>query len=460
MSKSLAEKYIDEKTNELNNLALKIWEYPEIAYEEVKAAEWTAVFLEENGFTVERGYVGLPTAIKASWGKGKPVIGLLGEYDALPNMSQKLKTEKEPVKKGAPGQACGHNLLGVAHVGAALGLKKELEEKNLEGTIVYYGCPAEEVLTGKAFMARNGAFRDLDMSMAFHPGTENGLSTGTSTALNSAIFHFHGITAHAGGDPYNGRSGLDAVEQFNVGANYLREHVTDDVRIHYVITDGGEAPNIVPDHAAVWYYVRALSREVVEETYERLIKVAKGAAMSTETELEIEFLGGCYNKLQNKVLVNLFHETMLEIDTPKWTEDELKFAEEMNKVSPKYKTMLANNQVAKGVHLATEISPIKHTDGFGSTDVGDVQHLAPGVAFTTATNNIGAPGHSWQITASSGSSYGLKGMIYASKIMAVAGMKAIEDPSIIEEAKAEFDEVMAGKEYICPIPKETPIPNA
>lgn len=460
MSKTIAEKYIDEKSAELNELSKKIWENPEVAYEEVKASKWTAEFLEKNGFTVERAYVGVPTAIKATWGKGKPVIGLLGEYDALPNMSQKIKTVKDPIQKGEPGQACGHNLLGVAHVGAALGIKKELEENNLEGTVVYYGCPAEEVLTGKVFMARNGAFRDLDIAMAFHPGTENSLTTGSGTALNSAIFHFNGVTAHAGGDPQNGRSALDAVEQFDVGANYLREHVTDDVRIHYVITDGGQAPNIVPDHASVWYYVRALSREVVEDTYERLIKIAKGAALGTETEVEIEFLGGCYNTLQNKVLVDLIHKTMQEIERPKWTEEEMKFAEALNKVSPRFKKMLASGQITKDTHLATEVSEIKHNNSYGSTDVGDVQHIVPGVMFTTATNNMGAPGHSWQITASAGSSYGHKGMIYASKVMANAALKAVKDPSIIEKAKAEFKDVMGKKEYNCPIPDSIPIPKA
>ncbi len=459
MNKTIAENYIEEKARELEELSLKIWEHPEVAYEEVKASQWTADYLEANGFEVERQYSGVPTAIKATWGKGKPVIGLLGEYDALPGMSQKVKADKDPIKKGAPGQACGHNMLGVAHVGAALGIKKELEEKKLEGTVIFYGCPAEEVLTGKVFMARNGAFKELDLSFAFHPGTENRLTTGRMVAMNSVKFHFHGVTAHAGGDPHNGRSALDAVELLNVSANYLREHVTDDVRIHYSITNGGPAPNIVPDYASVWYFVRALTRETVDDTYNRLVKAAKGMAMATETEVEVEFLGGCYNTLQNKVLVNLVHDTMKETELPSYTDEELEFAQKMNLTSPKYKQMLAEGKAKEDTPIANYISPIAESDGFGSTDVGDVQHIAPGVMFTTATHNIAAPGHSWQITASSGSSYGQKGMIYASKVMANAAMKAVQDPSIIEEAKEEFNEVMGDKEYECPIPNDVPIPG-
>jgi aminobenzoyl-glutamate utilization protein B len=459
MTKTVAEKYIEKKADELKELSLKIWEHPEVAYEEVQASKWTADYLEANGFEVEREYAGVPTAIKASWGKGKPVIGLLGEYDALPGMSQKVKADKDPIKKGAPGQACGHNMLGVAHVGAALGIKKELEENNLEGTVIFYGCPAEEVLTGKVFMARNGAFKELDLSFAFHPGTENRLTTGRMVAMNSVKFHFHGVTAHAGGDPHNGRSALDGVELLNVSANYLREHVTDDVRIHYSITNGGPAPNIVPDYASVWYFVRALTRETVDDTYNRLVKAAKGAAMATETEVEIEFLGGCYNTLQNKELVNLVHDTIKDTELPSYTDEELEFAQKMNLTSPKYKQMLAEGKAKEDIPIANYISPIAENNGFGSTDVGDVQHIAPGVMFTTATHNIAAPGHSWQITASSGSSYGQKGMLYASKVMAKAAMKAIKNPSIIEKAKEEFNEVMGNKEYECPIPKDVPIPG-
>lgn len=442
----------------LNDLAKKIWEHPETAFNEVKACEWTAEVLRGQGFEVEIGVFGLPTAIRATWGSGHPVIGFLGEYDALPGMSQKVTTVKDPINAGAPGQGCGHNLLGVACVGGALGLKAELEEKKLPGTVVFYGCPAEEVLTGKAFMARNGAFTDLDAAFSWHGSTENEVTTGTMTGLNSAIFHFSGVTAHAGGDPHNGRSALDACELMSVGANYLREHVTSDTRIHYVYKEAGTAPNIVPDRASVWYYVRAMSREAIESTYARLVKCAEGAAHMTETQLEIEFLGGCYNTLNPVMLTSMTREVMTQIELPHWTDDEKEFAEKLNEQSPNF-ARCEEAGLLKNGSLCSEVLPVQHADGYGSTDVGDVQHICPCVQVMTATCNRAAPGHSWQITACAGSSIGLKGMLYGSKVMAAASMKLVENPELLKEAQEEFKKQMNGKGYNCPIPKEIPVPQ-
>lgn len=458
MMETIAVKAIDRNEEVLTGLAKKIWENPETAFNEVNACKWTAEVLRNAGFQVETGYVGMPTAIRAVWGKGHPVIGFLGEYDALPGLSQKVSTEKEPVIPGAPGQGCGHNLLGVACVGAVLGIKAELEATGKEGTVVFYGCPAEEVLTGKAFMAREGAFTDLDVAFSWHGSTTNNVTLGTMTGLNSAVFHFHGITAHAGGDPYNGRSALDAVELMNVGANYLREHVTSDVRIHYVIKEGGTAPNIVPDNASVWYYVRALSREAVEDTYRRLVLVAEGAAHMTETKLEIEFMGGCYNTLNPVMLTTLTHDVMEQIARPQWTEEEKAFAETLNEKSQQYEAVKAQGRLENGP-LCTFVEPVLHENGYGSTDVGDVQHIVPCVQVMTATCNLAAPGHSWQITACAGMSIGMKGMLFGSKVMAATAMKLIDDPKLVEEAKAEFEKQMNGKTYKCPIPKEVPIPG-
>ncbi len=449
---------IDDHAGDLKNLARKIWEHPETAFNEVKACEWTAEFLRSQGFKVEVGYVGMPTAIRATWGSGHPIIGFLGEYDALPGMSQKISTQKEPVCPGAPGQGCGHNLLGVACVGGALGMKAALEESGRSGTVVFYGCPAEEVLTGKAFMARGGAFRDLDLAIAWHGGKNNGLTIGTSTGLNSAVFHFHGVTAHAGGDPHNGRSALDAVELMNVGANYLREHVTSDTRIHYVIKEGGTAPNIVPDNASVWYYVRAMSREAIESTYARLIKCAEGAAHMTETTLEIEFLGGCYNTLPNHVVINALHEAMEEVPLPQWTEEEKTFADALNRQSPQYEALKESGALDRGP-LHTEVPPVVKRDGYGSTDVGDVEHIVPTAMVTTATCNLAAPGHSWQIAACAGTSIGEKGMLFGARVMAEAAMKFVADPALVEKAKAEFTSAMNGRIYHCPIPDEVPVPQ-
>ena len=454
-----AQKTIDEKSNSLIELATGIWETPEIGYQEKTACKLTAEFLEKEGFQVETGYAGVPTAIRAVWGEGKPAIGLLGEYDALSNMSQKVATTKEFVVEDGPGHGCGHNLLGVAHVGAALALKQEMQEKNLKGTVVFFGCPAEEMLTGKTFMARNGAFRDLDFAFAWHPGGRNGINVGTLTALNSAKFHFKGITAHAGGDPHNGRSALDAAELMNVGAQFLREHVTDDVRIHYAFTDVHGAPNVVPDKASVWYYVRALSREAVEDTYERLVKIAKGAAMMTETDVEIEFMGGCYNTLPNMVITEVLQKTMEEITPPQWSAEEIKFAEELNKVSANYEKLVASGALKQGEHLHSYVDPIICQNVYGSTDVGDVQHIVPTCFFCTACNNLGAAYHSWQITSCSNHSIGHKGMLYGAKAMAVTGLRFIEDSALLQKAKDEFAKVMNGRSYKCPIPAEVPVPQ-
>ena len=458
MSYNAAYAVLEKEEGRLVELAQKMWDCPETAYNEVNACKWTAELLKEYGFEVETGYVGLPTAIKATWGSGHPVIGILGEYDALPGMSQKVCPVKDPVELGAPGQGCGHNLLGVASIGAVIGIKAELEAKKLSGTVVYYGCPGEEVLTGKAFMARNGAFRDIDLAFSWHGSATTTITDGVMTGLNSAIFHFKGRTAHAGGDPHNGRSALDAAELMSVGANYLREHVTSDVRIHYVYKEAGTAPNIVPDRASVWYYVRAMSREAIEDTYDRLVKVAKGAAMMTETELEIEFLGGCYNTMPNEYMAYMTYEVMKEIEAPTYTEEELKFAEELNKQSPMYEQCKANGELDNGP-IYTGVAPMVATSGGGSTDVADVQQLCPCISVNTATCNVAAPGHSWQITACAGMSIGYKGMLYGGKILAAAALKMIEEPEHLEKAKAEFNAYISKHPYKCPIPMDIPVPQ-
>lgn len=446
MHEQIAYAEIDSWREKLEKLALAIWEHPEGPYREEKACEWTAQFLREAGFSVETGVGGIRTAIRASWGKGKPVYGLLGEYDALPGMSQKVCTHKEAVQEGGWGQACGHNLLGVAHVGAAIGLKKALEQSGCEGTVVYFGCPAEEVLTGKAFMARAHVFDGIDFCAAFHPGSMNDVNFGTATGLNSFKLHFKGRTAHAGGDPHNGRSALDAVELTNVGINYLREHVPTTVRMHYVITEGGVAPNIVPDKACAWYFVRALTRELIDEVYARVLDIARGAAQMTGTELEVEFLGGCYPTLNNRVLGEVMYDALCKAPREPWSKEELEFAAQLN----------GNKDLPEPLHTGV----VKfESDTFGSTDVGDVQHIAPGIAFDTACCNMGAPGHHWQITACSGHSLGLKGTIYAAKAMALFGLNVMENPEILEKAKKEFEEKTAGKPYVCPIPAEIPVPN-
>ena len=436
--------------------AKKIWETPETAYNEVNTCAITAELLKELGFEVETGLYGMPTALRAVRGSGSPVIGFLGEFDALPGLSQKVSTVKEPVKEGAPGEGCGHNLLCVAPLAAAYGLAEELKASGRPGTVVYYGCPAEEALTGKPFMARCGAFKELDLAFAWHGATHNRVTYGTMTGLNSAKFHFTGRTSHAGATPEKGRSALDAVELMNVGANYLREHVTMDTRIHYVITDGGMAPNIVPEKASVWYFIRALDRAYLEDVYRRLILCAEGAAHMTETKVEVEFLGGCYPTLENHVLVDLVHQCMEETELPKWTPEELAFAEALNKNNLNYED--AKKSPAWSGELSSRVEPIDCANVFGSTDVGDVEHICPGIMVTTASWNSVAPGHSWQVTSCAGSSIGTKGMMYGARAIALAAAKCAADPALVAAAKAEFAKSTGGVPYHCPIPADVPVP--
>jgi len=455
---SIATQKIDQEKEVLIALAQKMWDHPETAFKEVNTCQWTAEILEKYGFTVEVGAFGLPTCVVGRWGSGHPVIGLLGELDALPGMSQKCQLTKEPVTPGAPGQACGHNLLNVAHLAAAIGAKAEMEEKGLPGTIVFYGCPAEEECIGKAFMARNGAFDEIEVAYAWHGNQFNEVPVGTMVGVNSAVFHFTGRTAHAGGDPHNGRSGLDACELMNVGANYLREHVTDDVRMHYIYKDCGTAPNIVPDKGSVWYYVRALTREAVEDTYNRLVKVAQGAAMMTETQLEVEYLGGCYPTQPNLVLANQCRNIMLELGPNQWTEEELAFAQALNETCSQYEELKAQGRLAEGP-LHTGVNELRPNNSFGSTDVGDVEHIVPCVMINTATYNNAAAGHTWQLCACAGNSIGYKGMLLGGKVMAEAMIQLIEKPEILEAAKEEFKTSMKGRSYKCPIPKGLPTPQ-
>ena len=450
MSEKICCTAIDHEAAALTELATKIWESPEMGWEEKKASEWTAEYLKSQGFEVELGAYGMPTAIRAVWGNGHPVIGFCGEYDCLPGLSQKLCSHQDPVVPGGPGQGCGHNLLGVGCVAACIGLKAELEASGKEGTVIFYGCPAEEQITGKGFMARGGAFKECDFTVAWHPGSTNQNTLGVMNGLEGAFFRFKGKTAHAAMNPQDGRSAVDAVQLMNIGAEFMREHVTDDVRIHYAILDGGRAPNIVPDTACVKYFVRALSREAILDAFDRVIKCAEGAAHMTDTTLEIERLGGIYPTLQNKVLAKVMQEAREEIPLVEWTEEEKKFADEINRSTPLFE---------EGVPpIDDAIKPLANNNGFASTDYGDVMHICPGIQNSECTAATLAGGHSWMVTACSGSSIGMKGMLRAGKVMAAGAYKMIEHPELLAEMKAEFDEVTKGKPYVCPITDEVAWP--
>lgn len=455
-----AKKHIGDVSDTLVSVSKKVWEFAEVGLQESRSAAAQIEVLEAEGFHTTQGTGGMPSAFVAEWGSGSPIIGFLGEYDALMGLSQKAVPVKEPVCAGAPGHGCGHNLLGAAALGSAIALKRYLQSHNLPGTVRYYGCPAEETLIGKVFMARDGVFNDLDAAITWHPGAINTVQLGSSNGVNSAKFTFYGKTAHAAGDPHNGRSALDAVELMNIGANYLREHVIPDARLHYVITEGGGQPNVVPARAQVWYYVRAPHRNQIEEIYARLVDVAKGAALMTGTTFDIEFLAGCYDVLPNDVLAMLCLEVFKEAGAPDWTPEDLAFAEELAKsldrkqVNEALKAQGAPKELFTQVVNNAVIDPIdKGKVMAGSTDVGDVSWIVPTVQISAACWPIGSPGHSWQVAASSGHGLGEKGMLKAAEVMAAAAIMLHSDPSIIEKAKDEFRERLAGDTYKTPLPE-------
>lgn len=459
---SIAIDTIIQGKSEWIDFAKDLWRHPETAFHERYAEQAAAKILRRFDFAVEEGAFGIPTALRAVWGSGRPVLGFLGEYDALPDLSQEVADIPMPVPNQNCGHGCGHNLLCGATVAAVVGLQTEMRARHLSGTIVFYGCPAEEVLTGKVFMARAGAFRELDAAVCYHPAARDFIARGklgSSNALNSAKFHFHGVTAHAAADPQNGRSALDAVELMNVGANYLREHVSEDVRIHYAITNGGTAPNVVPDLASVWYYVRAEKRETVQAVYERLKNVAKGAALMTGTTVEEEFLGGCYPCLNNEALGKHFLQAFQKVPAAAWTEEEMDFARRLNRVSPACAKMAGEGGLTEQDPPLSAGKPYYTASrDCSSSDVGDVSHIVPCVMINTAARNVAGPAHSWQVTACSGHSIGFKAMLRGAMVMAAGSVGLLEDPSILADAKREFDEDVKGLPYICPIPDSVPLP--
>ncbi len=448
------------------------WAHPETAFQERRASKLQADALAKLGFRVRWATGGLPTAFTAEWGAGRPVIGLLGEYDALAGLSQKRQPEPEPEVAGGPGHGCGHNLLGTACVASAAALRLWLEGTGRSGTVRYYGCPAEERVIGKVFMAREGAFADLDAALNWHPSELNMPGKGRSVGVRDLTFRFRGRTAHAGGAPHLGRSALDAVELMNVGVNYLREHVREKVRIHYVTTRGGVLPNVVPDFAESWYFVRALDPEELEEVASRVRKVAEGAALMTETKLEVVLNGACSSVLNNHCLADLHFLAMQEVGPITYTAEELEFARRVNSHFPP-----EAGHVFEGYRIPAEMREhVAALDGepvigenfpawdeeyvqTGSTDVGDVSWIAPLSMLSATCWPRSAPGHSWANAAASGTSIGHKGMLHAAKIMALVGVDLFSDPRHLERARQELGKRTAGLPYRCPIPATLAVPT-
>jgi aminobenzoyl-glutamate utilization protein B len=442
--------WVEENKTELIRISDALWRYAETAMLEYKSSRLLISELEKAGFKIEKDVAGMPTAFIATYGEGKPVIGILAEYDALPGLSQKAVPYKEPLKSGAPGHGCGHNLFGSASVGAAIAVKHIMEKEKLPGTIRLYGTPAEETLIGKVWMARDGYFDDLDCALVWHPNTKNQVTYASSNAMNSFTVTFHGKAAHAASDPWHGRSALDAVELMNIAANFLREHVKPTVRIHYAITETGKVPNVVPDKATVWYYVRDLKREGVKEVYNRLLKIAEAASLATETTYETHLIAGIYHTLGLKSGAEIMYKNLELIGPPKFTKQEQEFAKRIQKECGKSE---------KGI--SEKIEPFKAPEpswGGGSTDVADVSWITPTISMGTACVPEDVPWHSWAVVASSGSSIGHKGMLLAAKTIAATAIDFLTKPELLEEVRKEWEEKTEGITYKCAVPKDQPPP--
>lgn len=422
-------KNLEQKSESYGNIAQTIWEFAEMGYQENQSSALLQKTLKDAGFTIKEGVAGIPTAFIAEYGSGTPVIGIMGEYDALPGLSQKAVAEKESAGMAA-GHACGHHLFGTASTAAAIATKDWLASNKMQGTIRFYGTPAEEGGSGKVYMVREGLFNDVDVALHWHPGSQNAASAGAALANKSAKFRFYGISAHAAGSPEKGRSALDGVEAMNVMVNMMREHIPQEARIHYVITAGGKAPNVVPDFAEVYYYARHNNRDVVIDIFDRMVKAAEGAALGTGTTMDYEMIGGTHELLPNLTLQKLMHDNLVEVGGITYTDEEKAFADEIAKTLGMEKAEL---------DVAKNVQPYKtEARAYGSTDVGDVSFTVPTVGFGTATWVPGTPAHSWQAVAAGGTTIGRKGMMVAAKTLTMTAIDLFKDKKLIADAKAEF----------------------
>lgn len=443
---------VERQSDELIGLADSLWQYAEISLTETKSAGALVTYLRAQGFTVETGVADMPTAFVATWGSGGPVVGILAEFDALPGVSNKAVDHVEPAVEGAPGQGCGHNLFGSASVGAAVAAKDVLEARHLPGTIKLFGCPAEETVIGKVYMAKAGVFDGLDVCLDWHPGDRTGVNFERTRAMNNFTVEFFGKTAHGAGDPWNGRSALDAVELMDHAVNMLREHIVPTNRIHYVIADGGGAPNVVPAYARVWYYVRDLEREGVESTYAWVLKAAEGAAIATETTHKVTLTTGVHSYLLNRPLSELLDRNLKAAGPPQWTEEEQAFAKAIQKETGKPES---------GLHTQiTDLPDEELPAGGGSTDVAEVSRIVPTAKIDVATAPMDVPWHAWPVVACGGMSIGHKGMLTAARTLSGAALELFTSPEIVAAARTEFQEKTGGRPYVSPIPadQKPPVP--
>jgi aminobenzoyl-glutamate utilization protein B len=422
------------------NTALQIWKHAELGYKESQSSAALQQLLSANGFKVEAGVADMATAFVATFGSGKPVIGILAEYDALPGLAQEAVPEKKSIAGQKGGHGCGHHLFGVASAAAGIELKRMMEQGKISGTIKVYGCPAEEGGGGKIYLVRAGLFNDVDAVIHWHPGNGNSITMTSALANKSAKFRFRGLSAHAAGAPDRGRSSLDGVEAMNYMVNMMREHVPQETRIHYVITDGGKAPNVVPDYAEVYYYVRHPKRDQVVSIFDRVVKAAEAAALGTETKMEYEVIGGTHDLLLNRTLAEVMQQNLEKVGGVQYTEAEKEFAR---------KIQSSFTYAVPPVESAATVSPLKieMDAGGGSTDVGDVSYAVPTVGLRAATWAPGTPAHSWQAVACGGTEIGTKGMMVAAKTMALTGIDLFTTPAIIVKAKDEFKKQVGDYQY-------------
>jgi aminobenzoyl-glutamate utilization protein B len=422
---------LNSKKDFYSSIAQKIWEYAEMGFQEEKSAAILQETLRNEGFTITKGVAGIPTAFIAEYGEGKPVIAILGEYDALPGLSQEAVPEKKSAGKTA-GHACGHHLFGTASMAAAIEVKNWLKTNKKKGTIRFYGCPAEEGGSGKVYLVREGLFNDVDTALHWHPADANDANPGSALANKSAKFRFYGIASHAGMAPEKGRSALDGVEAMDMMVNMMREHIPSDARIHYVITNGGKAPNVVPDYAEVYYYVRHGNRKTVVEIFDRITKAAEGAALGTGTRMDYELIGGTHELLPNTTLQQLMYTNLIKVGGVNYTEEEKTFGKAI------IKSLGVENE---NLEKASIIQPYKTLDlSFGSTDVGDVSFTVPTAGMGSATWVPGTPAHSWQAVAAGGTDIGNKGMMVAAKTIALTAIDLYLHPNMILKAKEELNQ--------------------
>ncbi len=439
---------IDANSAELTGLADQVWAFAETALRETRSAALLEDFLESEGFAVDRGVAGLPTAFVASYGEGRPIIGILGEYDALPGISQRAQSTQEALEPGAAGHGCGHNLLGTAGIGAALAIKELIEAGTLHGTVRFYGSPAEETVGGKLYMVRAGLFDDLDAAITWHPDVNVRADTQQNQAMVDFVVEFEGRAAHAAYDPWNGRSAADGAEVFTFALNLMREHVKPTVRMHYVVTDAGDVPNVVPAYARVWCWLRDSNATGVNQLLERARHIAEGAALATGTTAKLRMQSGSWELLLTMAGATLIHDNMAWLGPIEYTNEEQEFARTIQRATD-----------AEPIGLEGEPEPLdldpQGVQG-GSTDVGDVSWQVPTLHFSVTTAPIGAPWHAWPVVACGGMSIGHKGMLYAAKVMAATMVDLYGNPAALAGLRQEFEEKTQGIVYVSYLPDGPP----